>query len=87
MPVGGLKQLQVRAAVVAQVISRALMVIAYCFQAVSAAGKSSGFRRSRTCMVPSAPEARMPCDVPGPFSLMLFVRCCQERRKWLVGPV
>ena len=41
----------------AQVISRALMVTAFCSQAAWTAGKSAGFRRSRTCMVPSAPEA------------------------------
>ena len=58
MPVGARQQLQVRAAVVAQVISRALMVTAFCLQAAWTAGKSAGFLRSRTCMVPSAPEAR-----------------------------
>ena len=58
MPVGARQQLQVRAAVMAQVISRALMVVAYCLQAAWTAGKSAGFLRSRTCMVPSAPEAR-----------------------------
>ena len=82
-----LQQRQVRAAALALVDPRVHLKLNSGSQAAVPAVTSHGFRRDRTCMVPSAPEARKPFDVSGAFSLNLFVRLCQEGRKGRVGPV
>ena len=51
------QQRQVRAAAVALVDSRVPLKLNSGPYAGEPAGKNDGFRRSRTCMVPSAPEA------------------------------
>ena len=51
------QQRQVRAAAVALVGSRVPLKLNSGPHAGEPAGKNDGFRRSRTCMVPSAPEA------------------------------
>ena len=84
-----LQQRQVRAAALALVDPRVHLKLNSGSQAAFPAVTSHGFRRDRTCMVPSAPEARMPFDVSGhgAFSLNIFGRFSQEGRKWRVGPV
>ena len=60
---GAVQQRQVRAAAVALVDSRVHVKVNSGPRAAVPAGKTDGFRRGRTCMVPTAPEADMPCRV------------------------